>query len=83
MTAKRPNRTTIVIAPEIRDSLKHIVRKDQSYNQLLADLIKLYSDYIEKRFGGRVVTSQTQMQNAENTQPITSPSHHNQDRQIV
>ena len=37
-----PNRTTILVAPETRDNLKHIARKDQSYNDLLKDLIELF-----------------------------------------
>lgn len=45
--AARPNRTTIVIRPDIRDGLKHIARKDQSYNELLADLIQLHHDHIK------------------------------------
>lgn len=43
MAAKRPNRTTIIVTPEIRNDLKHIARKDQNYNDLLIDLIKLHS----------------------------------------
>jgi hypothetical protein len=43
--AARPNRTTIVVRPDIRDGLKHIARKDQSYNELLADLIQLHTDH--------------------------------------
>ena len=44
--APRPNRTTIVVRPDIRDGLKHIARKDQSYNELLADLIQLHQDHV-------------------------------------
>ena len=43
----RNNRTTIVIRPEIRDGLKHIARKDQSYNELLAELLKLHADHVK------------------------------------
>ena len=45
--AERPNRTTIVVRPDIRDGLKRIARKDQSYNELLADLIQLHQDHIK------------------------------------
>jgi hypothetical protein len=38
----KPWRTTILIAPETRDGLKHIARKDQSYNDLLQDLILMF-----------------------------------------
>ena len=48
MTHKRSNRTTIIIEPEVRDTLKHIARKDQSYNALLLDLIQLHKDHTEK-----------------------------------
>ena len=44
----KPNRTTIVVRPDIRAGLKHIARKDQSYNELLADLIKLHKDHYSK-----------------------------------
>ena len=44
--AARSNRTTIVVRPDIRDGLKHIARKDQSYNELLADLIQLHQDHV-------------------------------------
>jgi hypothetical protein len=36
--------TTILIAPDVRNGLKHMARKDQSYNDLLADLIKLHTE---------------------------------------
>jgi hypothetical protein len=39
------NRTSIIINPDIRDGLKHIARKDQSYNELLAELIKLHTEH--------------------------------------
>ena len=48
MTSKRSNRTTIIIEPAVRDTLKHIARKDQSYNALLLDLIQLHKDHVEK-----------------------------------
>jgi hypothetical protein len=48
MTPKRSNRTTIIIEPAVRDTLKHIARKDQSYNALLLDLIQLHKDHAEK-----------------------------------
>lgn len=48
MIAKRSNRTTIIIEPTVRDTLKHIARKDQSYNALLLDLIRLHKDHAEK-----------------------------------
>lgn len=45
MAAKRLNRTTLSIAPEVRDGLKHIARKDQTYNELFIDLIQLYNEH--------------------------------------
>jgi hypothetical protein len=47
MAAKRPNRTTIVIAPEVREGLKHIARKDQTYNELIIDLLRLHQDQLK------------------------------------
>jgi hypothetical protein len=47
MTPKRSNRTTIIIEPAVRDTLKHIARKDQSYNALLLDLIQLHKDHAD------------------------------------
>lgn len=44
----KSNRTSIIVRPDIRDGLKHIARKDQSYNELLADLIKLYAQHYVK-----------------------------------
>lgn len=43
MAAKRPNRTTIIVTPEVRDDLKHIARKDQNYSDILKELIVLHS----------------------------------------
>lgn len=49
MAAKRLNRTTLSIAPEVRDGLKHIARKDQTYNELFIDLINLYNDHTKSQ----------------------------------
>lgn len=60
--AKRPNRTTIVITPDVRDGLKHIARKDQSYNQLFIDLIQLYNEHAKKSAEGFVLNQEPQSQ---------------------
>ncbi|HZD35442.1 MAG TPA: hypothetical protein VE130_09580 [Nitrososphaeraceae archaeon] len=44
----KDNGTSINVRPDIRAGLKHIARKDQSYNELLADLIKLHLDHYSK-----------------------------------
>lgn len=41
--------TTIKVTPEVRDGLKHIARKDQSYNELFIDLIKLHNASVKVR----------------------------------
>jgi hypothetical protein len=40
---KMYDRTTIDITPSIRDEVRHIARKDQTYDDLFTDLIKLYN----------------------------------------
>jgi hypothetical protein len=76
MAAKRPNRTTIVIAPQVRNVLKHIARKDQSYNALLIDLIKLHNDHVERMVqkGNADQTYPLVNQNTEGTQDFIAPS---------
>lgn len=70
MSAKRHNRTTIVIAPEIRDGLKHIARKDQTYNQLLSDLIKEHETHIKFE----IEKAQPVQEGKEDqTNPLTNP----------
>lgn len=41
-------KTTIVIEPIVRSGLKNIGHKGQSYNELLAELIKLHRDHYSK-----------------------------------
>ena len=42
LSSKRPlNLTTIVVEKETRENLKHIARKDQTYDSLLRELILL------------------------------------------
>jgi hypothetical protein len=43
--ASRTDRTTIVIRPEIRNGLKHAARKDQSYNELLEEMLMIYKQH--------------------------------------
>jgi hypothetical protein len=76
MASKRSNRTTIVIAPEVRDGLKHIARKDQSYNALLIDLIKLHNNHVERlvQKGNADQTYPLANQNTDDIQDFTSPS---------
>lgn len=42
------NRTTIAITQGVRDSLKRIARKDQDYNSILKDLIKLHNASVNR-----------------------------------
>jgi hypothetical protein len=62
MAAKRLNRTTLSIAPEVRDGLKHIARKDQTYNELFLDLIQLYNEHAKKSAEGFVLNREPQSQ---------------------
>lgn len=57
MAAKRPNRTTIIVEPEVRKSLKHIARKDQSYNEFIIELIKLHNSQNQKEEKVQEVTT--------------------------
>jgi hypothetical protein len=73
MTPKRPNRTTIIVEPAIRDSLKHIARKDQSYNELLVHLIKLHNDQVKKEVGRPSQPGEAQPTAETTTQPRFQP----------
>jgi predicted CopG family antitoxin len=44
---RRQDRTTIVLTQDVRKELKHIARKDQSYNDLIIDLIRLHGDQLK------------------------------------
>jgi hypothetical protein len=46
------NRTTIAITQDVRDSLKHIARKDQDYNDILKELVKLFESQNQKEKTG-------------------------------
>lgn len=41
LTSQSENRTTLVIYKETLKDLKHLARKDQSYDDLIKDLIKM------------------------------------------
>jgi hypothetical protein len=43
---RKPGWTTIVLAPETRDELRHIARKDQTYDDLLNELIRRQKETI-------------------------------------
>ncbi len=47
MISEQPMRTTIIVDPSTRDILKHIARKDQSYDALIMELLKSRPDYVE------------------------------------
>jgi hypothetical protein len=41
MSTKRPlNLTTIIVEKSTRETLKHVARKDQTYDQLINELLK-------------------------------------------
>lgn len=57
-------KTTIVIEPVVRIGLKDIGRKGQSYNELLAELIKLHRDHYSKNCGCNLAKLETLGQTA-------------------
>lgn len=64
MQKMQVKRTSITVTDDVRKCLKHIARKDQSYNELLAELIKLHRDHYSKNCSCSLAKNETLGQTA-------------------